>query len=95
MSRPEQTPTLEAAGAVRAIALLRPGRALPQPWFVVDQLALTCDLCTGDVDELWPLADYPAEPDADLRDGELCVCRRCADAVRPVRRQQPIAAPAA
>ena len=93
---PTEAATEAPADATLAIALLRPGQPLPQPWFaVVDQPALTCDLCGGNVDELWPLADHPVDLEVDLRDGELCVCRRCAEAIRPVRRQHPIAAPAA
>lgn len=87
--------TTEPAEIARAIALLRPGPRLPEPWYVVDQLSLTCDLCLDDVDELWPLADYPTDPASDLRPGEMCVCRRCADAVRPARRAHPTTAPAA
>jgi len=76
------------AAAPRAVASIPPGHPLPEPWYAADHRALDCDLCGDVVDELWPLADYPADPDAALSPGELCVCRRCARAVRPVTRSR-------
>lgn len=89
--------TTQPTPAAAAIALLPPTAPLPEPWYATDQLALVCDLCLTVVDELWPLTDYPADPAADLPPGELCVCRRCAEAVRPTHRHRrtSAAAPAA
>jgi hypothetical protein len=80
------TPTTQepaATTALYAVATIPPGRPLPTPWYSADHDALDCELCRDVVDELWPLLDYPPDPDAALSPGELCVCRRCAEAVRP------------
>ena len=77
------------AGSPFAAAVLPPAHPLPEPWYSADHRGLACQLCGDDVDELWPLADYPHDPDAVLSPGELCVCRRCVEAIRPVERHHP------
>lgn len=78
------------------MASIPPGHPLPQPWYSADRRELDCELCGEIVDELWPLLEYPPDPDAALSPGELCVCRRCAQAVRPaVPASHPTHQPAA
>lgn len=59
------------------------GVPLPEPWYSADCPELLCELDGRAGTELWPLIHYPPHPDFGLVDGELLICRRCAEAVRP------------
>jgi hypothetical protein len=68
------------------VAVLSAGQPLPEPWYRNNHRSLTCDLCCDAVDALWLLSSHrPRDLYWGLDDGELCICRRCAEAVRPVR----------
>ncbi len=83
------------AGTPYAAAVLPSAHPLPEPWYTADHRGLACDLCADAVDELWPLADYPHNPDAALAPEELCVRSRCVLAVRPPDRRPTSRRPAA
>jgi hypothetical protein len=71
-----------AAAPFCGAALLPAGAPLPPPWLTEDSRSLDCELCGDVVAELWPLDWYPADLDWGLSPA-LCVCRRCAEAIRP------------
>jgi hypothetical protein len=69
------------------VAVLSAGQPLPEPWYCDDRRSLTCDLCCDAVDALWLLSPHrPRDLGWGLDDSEVCICRRCAEAVRPVRK---------
>lgn len=84
------SPTAKPAG----IATLSAAAVLPEPWYADTRATLDCELCGALAAELWPLGHYPPDPDWDLDDGELCICRRCADAIRPPARPPHATTPA-
>ncbi len=62
--------------------MLPPGDPLSDPWY--SDGSVECDLCGDAVDALWLLSPHrPPELGACLTEGELCICRRCAEAIRP------------
>jgi hypothetical protein len=72
------------AGPGSNVAVLPPGAPLPEPWYCDVHPTLECSLCGHAVDALWLLSPHrPADLGWGLSDGELCICRRCAEAIRP------------
>jgi hypothetical protein len=67
------------------VAVLSVGEPPPEPSYCDEARLLICDLCRDAVDALWLLSPHrPPDLGWGLADGELFICRRCADAVRPV-----------
>jgi hypothetical protein len=72
------------AGPGNAVAALPQGAALHDPWYSDDRQSVECGLSGNATDALWPLSPHPlAAVDACPTDRELCICRRCAEAIRP------------
>jgi hypothetical protein len=67
------------------VAVLPAGQPLPEPWYSTHRRTLQCDLCRDAVDALWLLSPHrPPDLGWGIDDGELCICRRCTEAIRPV-----------